>query len=85
MRVCSANATKIITGNCNITPNLAPNNSNDILSGSTNARDRIDKSILIDKTEESNDEENSEAVDISTELSKYRVKTRIRLFLRLLT
>ena len=79
------NATMIIAGDCNITPNLALGNSNDILSGNRNARDRIEKSILIDKTGESNDEENSEAVDISTELSKYRVKTRIRLFLRLLT
>ena len=49
--------------------------------GNTNARDRIDKFILIDKTEESNDEENSEAVDISTELSKYRVKNKDKIIL----
>ena len=55
-RECSTNTTKIMAGNCNITPNLALGNSNDILSGNTNATDRIDKFILIDKTIESNDE-----------------------------
>ena len=45
-----------MAGNCNITPNLALGNSNDILSGNTNATDRIDKFILIHKTIESNDE-----------------------------
>ena len=52
----SANDSKIISGNLNIIPNLALGNSNDILSGNTNATDRIDKFILIDKTIESNDE-----------------------------
>ena len=65
----------------NITPNLALDNINDIHSGNTNATDRIDKSIWIDKTIESNDEENSEVVDISTKLSKYRVKNKVKIIL----
>ena len=41
----------------------------------------MDKSILIDKTEESNDDENSEAADISTELSKYRIRNKYEIIL----
>ena len=73
------NATMIIAGDCNITPNLALGNSNDILS--ENASHKVDKFILIDETTESNWEENSEAGDISTELFKYGVKNKGKIIL----